>query len=774
MSNPFAAIGRKEWLFSLRTFAAGLLALYIAFSLNLPRPYWAFGTVYIVTQLSSGALRAKAMWRFTGTLVGGAFAIAAVTALVDAPPLLVLAIALWVPACLTLSLLDPTPRSYAFMLAGYTAAFIAFPGVDSPGTIFDTALARVIEIGLGIACAYLVHGVLFPRPSIPAMLAQMRTWLGQLARFGAEALRGPIAYERFAAERRRIARDGAALDVMFHQARYEHGAMRAALRWLPLLRGDARQVPTLISAIADRVGALREADPAAHAALAPLLREVGDWMLAVSRPGVADPGRAEAAAESGAALRARLRVEEERGAATGGWAGLLREGLSARVIELVDTWLRCLGHAHPISAAAMRGERPPEAPLSALGTGLRPPGHTDALLVGLSGLASFLAIVGISAFWILAAWPAGGGAAMIAAVGTCFFAQLDDPAPAISKFLTGTTIAVAIAWIYMFAVLPSVDGFALLALALGLVYLPLGAMQAVPSLMGVAMPIAVTAPTVMSLQETYAADAAGLLDGGIATIIGLAGALLATRLVRSIGIRWRIRRLAAADRRDLARLARRRRLVDLRPLADAMFDRFEAIASRLGPVDPASVGLVELGPLRAAYNVLRLRAALERLGPPLAARLEDAIDAIAEHARGRADDAATLARLDEALREALAADAAGTGPAAGAPSGATGGAAGGAPAAVAAAIGPSSPAAAGGPASSAAGGPASSAAGGPASPAAGGTASPATGGPVSLAAAGGRPARAAALALSGTRMALFPAAPPPEGLITGPGWRAAA
>jgi hypothetical protein len=46
------------------------------------------------------------------------------------------------------------------MLAGYTAAIIAFPSVNRPETIFDIASARMTEIMLGITCATVPQPVL--------------------------------------------------------------------------------------------------------------------------------------------------------------------------------------------------------------------------------------------------------------------------------------------------------------------------------------------------------------------------------------------------------------------------------------------------------------------------------------------------------------------------------------------------------------------------------------------------------------------------------------
>ena len=41
-----------------------MLALYLAFSLDLPRPYWALITAYIVARPLSGMTRSKALYRF--------------------------------------------------------------------------------------------------------------------------------------------------------------------------------------------------------------------------------------------------------------------------------------------------------------------------------------------------------------------------------------------------------------------------------------------------------------------------------------------------------------------------------------------------------------------------------------------------------------------------------------------------------------------------------------------------------------------------------------
>ncbi|WP_043334568.1 FUSC family protein [Belnapia moabensis] len=616
---------RREWLFSLVTFAAAALALFIAFGTGLERPYWAATTVYVTAQPSAGALRAKGIWRLGGTFAGAAFAVLAVPNLVNAPPLLVLAMTLWVGACLAAALLDTTPRSYGFMLAGYTAAIIGFPAVDAPDAIFTTALLRVEEIGLGIACAWALHSVLLPNPATPRLLRQLETWTAAVARLTADALRGELP--NLAEDRRRLAIGGTALDTLFQQARYEDGG-RAALRWLPVLRGEARRMPVLASSAADRVAGLRATDPAGLARAEPLLREV--TAAIGTRIGQAEQR----------SLDERLAAAEREAAAEGGWPGLLREGLLARLRELLATWVACQAHAARI--ASKHAGRVPAAP-----AGL--PGHADPLLVGLSGLAAALAVLLCCAFWVLVGWPGGATAAMMAAVGASLFAQLDDPAPAILRFMEGTAIAVALAGLMLFAVLPMVDGFVPLVLVLGTLYLPVGALLAMPALQPRMAPVAINGFALLALQSTYGAEFDSFLEGGIAMMLGFGVALTVTRLVRGAGVAWRVERLVEADRRDLVRLAEGRQTADLRRIAAAMLDRFEALSARLGAADAAAMGRRELAELRAAFNLLRLRAVAPVLAAAEQRSVEAAIAATAGMVRGSVPVEAALARIDAAL-----------------------------------------------------------------------------------------------------------------------------
>ena len=121
----------RDWFYGVRTFAASMIALYLALLLQLPRPYWAMATVYIVSSPFVGPTSSKALYRAVGTLIGAAGAVFLVPLLVQAPVLLTIAVALWTATLLFLSLHLRTANSYALMLAGYTLPMIALPVVDN-------------------------------------------------------------------------------------------------------------------------------------------------------------------------------------------------------------------------------------------------------------------------------------------------------------------------------------------------------------------------------------------------------------------------------------------------------------------------------------------------------------------------------------------------------------------------------------------------------------------------------------------------------------------
>src|SRR5271154_2529678 len=207
-------------IFSVNCYIATILTMFIAFSLDLKSPGWAMTTVYLTSQPLSGVLRAKAVYRAFGTFIGGAAMVAIVPNLIDAPEITTLAIILWVALCVFVSLLDRTPRSYMFVLSGYTAALIGFPSVLAPDKVFDIAVSRVEEITLGVVCAALVHSIVFPKSVFSAFERKLRAAIADTRRWLADGLTQQASPEA-EMERRRIAADISELYVLGTSLRFE-------------------------------------------------------------------------------------------------------------------------------------------------------------------------------------------------------------------------------------------------------------------------------------------------------------------------------------------------------------------------------------------------------------------------------------------------------------------------------------------------------------------------------------------------------------------------
>ncbi|RDE06414.1 FUSC family protein [Sphingomonas aracearum] len=629
-------IGVREAVFSANCFVAAMLALFVSFQLGLERPFWAMATVYITSQPLSGAVRSKAVFRLVGTIVGASAAVVLVPLLVNAPVLLSLALALWVAGCQFISLLDRTPRSYLFMLAGYTAALIGFPAVTHPEAIFEVAVLRAQEIGIGVTCAAIVHAAVWPR-SVTALLGtRINTVLNEAESWIADAL-APEPPEHADAKRRRLAGDVTELHVMATHVPFDTAAQRPTRAVLTALQDRFVLLLPLVSAVEDRIRSLVQAD-ALPAPVASLIEDIRRW---VREPDTAGPAVLVARCEALAAAEP-----------TPDWTGMLLANLLARLRELVEA----LDTARLVAAqASAPGTPAPERIRALLRERQRRPLHRDYSLALLSAAATVIATLGCCAFWIVTAWPEGAVAAMIAAVVCCFFATMDDPVPAQRGFLTWTAASLPLTAVYLFALLPMVHSFETLTLVLAPALLIAGMLMALPHWYGRMMPMIIGLAGGLALTNNFTADAAGFFNGSIAQLVGVAAAMLATRVFRSLGAGTAVRRLRRAGWRELADLASRPAGGGIVAWQSRMLDRVGLLAARVGDVGEADrdVGMAALRDLRVGVNLTQLApgttgddAAMEALRTDIAAHFRS-------RGTGPEQSPALLARIDAAIASAV-------------------------------------------------------------------------------------------------------------------------
>jgi uncharacterized membrane protein YccC len=638
--------GINEWLFAVKTFAAAMLALYIAMLTGLDRPYWAMATVYVVASPLSGSLRSKAVFRLIGTVIGAAATVVLVPNLVDEPALLCSALALWTGVCLYLALLDRTPRSYVFMLAGYTAALIGFPSVTTPEAMWDIAVTRVEEVWLGIICVTVVGSVVFPRPLGPILGARILAWVGNASAWAEEALDsvdesvGPLA-------RNRLAADAIELRMLTTHLAYDTSILQAATRWVGEVQRRMVLLLPLLSSIADRVRALHGVDGVTPA-LARLLADMRVWVRAG-----APPPRSEAER-----LRATVAGLEDALDPRADATDVVRAGLLLRLRELIDVRQDMRDLRRHIEAGggalatplAVRFDGPERL-------------HLDRGMALLSALAAVVTILVLCAFWIESGWQAGGGMAELAAVACSLFSTLDDPAPVLWRFVIAAAIALVAVGIGLFGILPLAENFEMLTLALGAFFVPVGVLMAIPATQAIGSALGFVTATLLSLQSSYAADFVSYADGSFAVLLGVAGAATMTALMRSVGAEWSARRLLRAGWRELAAIPRSRMPRERTELAGLLLDRIGLLVPRLASAGTGNdlAAADALADLRVGLNMVELQRDREVLPPGVLAPVDEVLFGAADHfavqaALGhvRPPPMTLLHQIDRALDAAIA------------------------------------------------------------------------------------------------------------------------
>jgi uncharacterized membrane protein YccC len=629
----------RDWGFSVRTFAGAMLALWIALRMGLDRPYWAMATAYIVAQPLTGAMRSKAVYRFYGTVLGAVAVLVFIPNLVNAPGLLIAALSVWIGGCIYFAVLDRTPRSYVFLLAGYSVALIGFPIVDTPGTVWDVVLARVEEITLGIACTTVVGSIVFPNPLGPALTARLDSWIRNAADWTIGVLSGGPEDATTATARRAVASDAVEIQTLATHLAYDTSNLQTATLPVAILQQRVLLLLPVVSGAAERIRLLREIG-----GITPRIRAVLDHMIAWIQQ-----GRAAELSEA-TALHAEVDALEPEIDGTADWKAVVLAGLSVRLRELTDL----LHDIIALRRQIVTGQPRPAELAFAKAEAVRTLKHRDHVMALHSALATALAMAIISAFWIRSAWPEGAGAASLAAIACAFFAAQDDPAPNIIGFLIAAAIALTIDAIYLFAVLPRAHDFEMLVLAFAPAFLVLGALTSMPATARLCGPITFIAATQLALSSSYNADFPTYTNSAAAAIIGIGSTAIIIRIVRSVSAEWTAWRLLRHNRIDIANIAANRSPAKLMAFLTLMLDRLSQVVARLAvSAEGADVAAVlALADLRVGVNIINLQRDATALPEQPRSAVRTMLDAIAKHYRRRtldAADSALLGMIDRAI-----------------------------------------------------------------------------------------------------------------------------
>lgn len=594
-AQPFFAIDSQKFLFSFSSYIAAAATLAIAFSASLPRPWWALLTVYVTAQPMAGAFRPKIFYRLGGIVTGAVVTVALVPNLQNSPELLILCLAAWTGFCIYLAVLDRTPRAFLFQMAAFSSAVISFPYLDDPGNIFTTTISRVEEMTVAIVCVSIAHALLQPWSATPVIRSKAEAFLAHASRWTAEALGSrhtALEYEH----RRTLAADVTELGMIAIHLPFDQRAAPATRRLVLSLQERLATVLPLASAAANRLDLLRELSPL-DAPLEALIDDVILWLGGV----IDTPGAVERA------LVDRCRSLAAFHEQTADWEGLLVVSVCERVAEFLEALDDSRRLVQQIGGAP-EGPQPvtPETVSESY------PLARDHSVAALAGLATATAIALYCAVWILLAWPNGSATAAFAALITCSFAVQDDPAPVIGRYLGATLMTFPLAALYLFAILPRVDGYGMLIVTLAPALLWMGYIQADPPRSARALPMFSCFIVGLGFLARFQADFAVFINTGLAQVGGVVTTLAVTKLFRSTNVLWTARRIVGGNWADLEQLANIRRPFEAERWTGLAVDRLGQIAARMA-VAPAGDALHEtdgLADLRIGRNIIPIRRAL--------------------------------------------------------------------------------------------------------------------------------------------------------------------
>jgi uncharacterized membrane protein YccC len=449
--------------FAVKTFAASLLALYIAFWAGLDDPRWAFLTVFVVSQPESGLVLAKGFYRILGTIAGVLVAIALVFGLAQYGELFVAAVAVWICFCNFAARAVRNFASYGFQLAGYTVAIIGIPAALAPSGAYPLVVARFTEILLGIICAALVSRLILPRELSPKLVERVRALTRRADSLATVPLDSTADRERVAAEWTGLVK--AYLDVqdMQHSTYFESAEARVLDQ--PLRRST--QAAVELCTMAETAARHRAVSLRTN-------QSPTDDSLIVS-------GLIRAADEHDLGL-ARARLQESM-------------------------------------AAFDRGEELPEAKIAcAL--------WSDPVPAVLTGIRSGLAVVITSAIWFATAWPNGPVAVVVAAVVCSLLASREQP-DKISMAVAATVLIAAVpVFATQFYLMPLAVDFPSMVVALAPLMLTCGFIVAQPQIGPLGRLSAVYFTFASNIANVMTYDVVAFLNSSLAILVGIAVAVV--------------------------------------------------------------------------------------------------------------------------------------------------------------------------------------------------------------------------------------------------------
>ncbi|HID9654010.1 TPA: FUSC family protein [Serratia marcescens] len=520
--TPWGKATGGQWRYALRNSLAMCLALWVAFVLELDEPYWALTSAAVVSFPTIGGVISKSIGRIFGSLIGAAASVAIAGHCLNDPWLFTLFIAAWIGLCTYISNHYQNNVSYAFALAGYTAAIIAFGTVNVTDTqqIFDIAQARVCEVITGILCGGLMMMILPSTSDGEALLTSLRRLQLRLLEHAAMLWQPEITAQM------RTSHEGVigqilTMNLLRIQAFWSHYRLRRQNNLLNYLLHQQLRITSVISSL--RRMLLNWPDRPAN--LMPVLTQLLDEL----RDPATDKYRL-------ARLLQQIAPHDP--------TDYRHRAFWLRLRHFCWLYLRCNRWLQRLeSATAVSDLQPPRVtPLAR---------HTDSYEAAYNGLRTFLCIVIGCAYWINTQWDAGSAALTLTAISCVLYSSTPSPINSVSTLLKAILLLSVACFVVKFGLMIQIDDFWVFCAFLFpiLVTMQMLKLQNPPyaALWG---QLIVFMGSFLTVSNPPSYDYQSFINDNIAKVVGVLLAGLAFQILRPSSDKRKSRRIIRALRRD--------------------------------------------------------------------------------------------------------------------------------------------------------------------------------------------------------------------------------
>lgn len=448
-------------LFALRTVAAGLLTLYLAFIFDLDQPKWSVMAVIIVSQPLGGMALQRSFSQIIGTLIGAAVAVLIMGIFPQAPLPFIVTLSVWLAFCTAGGTLLRYTSSHAFVLSGFTAVVVGLLAVPEQDNTLMLAVTRLTEALLAVACVCLVS-LVTARPEAVARgyFAKIDQVLKLMAAHAAAVIRTEESEADFRKRQMQLLAEISVLESLRRHLYFDAPRLRSANGLVQLLGNQLVLLTSRLTVLRRQRVLIRE-------------RWEGDPPEEIQQLRADELGFLDELAATGRSLptEARKRLAALR----------LRFDQQAKMAEKHDEpmigTLRALAWALRWEQARLMQQLEDILELSdAIQNGreascLYRHGQNNALyldwrLAGMNAARAFIALLASGLIWIETGWDGARAGMILVGILCSLMATFPRPLAASQNYVRGFGLSLVVSAIYQFMLVPAIGDFEMLFLIL--------------------------------------------------------------------------------------------------------------------------------------------------------------------------------------------------------------------------------------------------------------------------------------------------------------------